>query len=1191
MGKTKRLRELFDACVQLPLSQRDDFIARSHPELREQLRELILADASDSAKDEPVFSAEFAEDVVNTHQDPLIGQRIGHYKLANRIGEGGMGSVYLAEQEKPIQRSVALKIIKLGMDTESVIARFEAERQALAIMDHPNIAMVFDAGATDTGRPYFVMELVKEGIPITDFCDKETVSLRDRLSLFMNVCRAVQHAHQKGIIHRDLKPNNILVTLHDGKPVPKVIDFGIAKATEQKLNEGTTFTKFGQLMGTPAYMSPEQAGLCGLDIDTRSDIYSLGVLLYELLTGATPFDVKTVPEKESAEILRIVREVEPPMPSTRLSSLKENLRSVAARRRTEPARLTKLVRGDLDWIVMKCLEKDRSRRYETANGLATDIQRHLSGEPVHAAPPSATYRAKKFVRKHRGNVAASLAIVILLITGTIVSYGLNRRAEAQKTIAEQNEQEAKRQQAIARVSAREKTEALKKEKTQRKHAEEQKSLADRRLYNMVIPKAKEFFDAGMARECRAQLDAAPLEHRGWEWHWLDTHLDGAEQVLVHPVGEWVVGARFSALGDQVVTWSILDDGEHLRIWDTAAGLVLGELQSPNGVHDASFSPNGLELAVATDWNAIRRAPEVDVWSWDRASRTFALRFSIGPLESTATSISFDPLAHRILTANLEGKPRLWSSIDGALLESIDFADVPYWIPTDLKYCNWARFSFDGQQIVTTWTSGTISIFKPDSLAVVAIDRVGYPVKDAVLHADSATPVSISMSMFSEDALLNGGSPCPHVLAGHKRTIKSAEFSNDGSALVTASEDGSAQIWDTESGKALVRLRGHVGPVYSARFSQDGGSVVTASVDGTARIWNVTRAQPFLEVKPQRTDKHIKEDREYDAVMVSLGREPRSDAELALAWEPPSQIVAVGLSRDGSCVAATYKEGLLSTSQIWVWDLRSPTPLQPTVLYGREDIYVSDSYSLDMLGRQLLAVYSDGVVELWNVETEDSMVFAEDVFVSRFSSDGTKVLSLSKYGVLSSCDVEDPNHCEITHDYSERFKNATAVAMEGPNLLISTQYGKTVVAWASGQVLRVWEQGDWAHDLTSSAFEKAQRSTSVSLDGTRILTTAVGAIRAMVWGGGGRSPIASIVTDGALIRYASLSPDGRRVVTVHSDGSIWLWSAEDGVELISLSGDGTPAHMVFFSQDGSRIIAAFKSGAVRIWDNRHPSLTR
>jgi serine/threonine protein kinase/WD40 repeat protein len=349
------------------------------------------------------------------------GDRIGRYKLLQQIGEGGCGVVYMAEQEEPVRRRVALKVIKLGMDTKTVIARFEAERQALALMDHPNIAKVLDAGATDTGRPYFVMELVR-GVKITDYCDESHLSAAERLRLFIQVCQAIQHAHQKGIIHRDIKPSNILVTVNDGVAVPKVIDFGIAKATQGRLTDQTLFTAFEQFIGTPAYMSPEQAVMTSVDIDTRSDTYSLGVLLYELLTGRTPFDSQELLASGLEEMRRTIREQEPPRPSTRLSSmLAGELTTTAQRRQIEPLKLIHLVRGDLDWIVMKCLDKDRTRRYDTANGLAMDVQRYLADEPVVARPPSKLYEFQKTVRRHKFGFAAGAAIITVLAIGVVVS--------------------------------------------------------------------------------------------------------------------------------------------------------------------------------------------------------------------------------------------------------------------------------------------------------------------------------------------------------------------------------------------------------------------------------------------------------------------------------------------------------------------------------------------------------------------------------------------------------------------------------------------------------------------------------------------------------------------------------------------------------------------------------------------------
>jgi serine/threonine protein kinase len=396
-----------------------DQMCGSDQQLRARVEELLAA----YPKVEGFLEAPAVEPGITTDQarrSECPGNLIGAYKLVQEVGEGGMGTVYLAQQTEPVKRLVALKVIKPGMDSRQVLARFEAERQALALMDHPNIARVLEGGTTESGRPYFVMELVK-GIPITRYCDEHRLPPRQRLELFVPVCEAIQHAHQKGVIHRDIKPSNVLVASYDGKPVPKVIDFGIAKATGQQLTEKTLVTGLGNVVGTLEYMSPEQAELNQLDIDTRSDVYSLGVLLYELLTGTTPLEKKRFTRAAMLEVLRLIREEEPPRPSMRLSESKESLPSISAQRQTEPAKLTKLVRGDLDWIVMKALGKDRNRRYETANDFALDIQRYLADEPVLAGPPSSWYRMRKFARRNRKALVMIGVIAACLLLGTVIS--------------------------------------------------------------------------------------------------------------------------------------------------------------------------------------------------------------------------------------------------------------------------------------------------------------------------------------------------------------------------------------------------------------------------------------------------------------------------------------------------------------------------------------------------------------------------------------------------------------------------------------------------------------------------------------------------------------------------------------------------------------------------------------------------
>jgi eukaryotic-like serine/threonine-protein kinase len=499
--------ELFNLALGLlPGEPREEFLRAAcgdDAELLRDVRALLSAHAEaqaflksvgpkDSPPPAPVQEAAAAATIVSPSRAAAEapGQMIGRYKLLQLIGEGGFGSVWMAEQKEPVKRRVALKIIKLGMDTKQVVARFEAERQALAMMDHPNIARVLDAGATDVGRPFFVMELVK-GVPILEYCDTEKLDTAKRLELFVDVCNAIQHAHQKGIIHRDIKPSNILVTLHDGKPVPKVIDFGIAKATSSELTDKTLFTQHRQMIGTPAYMSPEQAEMSGLDIDTRSDIYSLGVLLYELLTGTTPFSNDELMSKGFAEMMRIIRDVEPHKPSTRLSTMGETITRTAQLRHVEPGRLSSILKGDLDWIVMKCLEKDRQRRYDTANGLGMDIQRHLAGEAVLAAPPSRVYRLRKGIRRNKAAFTAAAVVGVALLLGVVgTSWGMvnalqqreiargAQRAESQQRLDAERAREAEAaQRLLAEESERRAIEAAALAQREAERAEAEAQLA------------------------------------------------------------------------------------------------------------------------------------------------------------------------------------------------------------------------------------------------------------------------------------------------------------------------------------------------------------------------------------------------------------------------------------------------------------------------------------------------------------------------------------------------------------------------------------------------------------------------------------------------------------------------------------------------------------------------------------------
>jgi serine/threonine protein kinase len=489
MSEPTPLEAIFFAALDKPAAERGSYLAGAcggDADLRRRVERMLTAQVEAASFLESPPSAIVREASPSLDHPPLEkpGTMIGPYKLLEQIGEGGFGVVFMAEQTEPVRRKVALKVLKPGMDTRQVIARFEAERQALAIMEHPNIAKVFDGGATAFGRPYFVMELVK-GVPITEFCDQNQLTPRQRLELFIPVCQAVQHAHQKGIVHRDLKPSNVLVTMHDTVPVVKVIDFGVAKALGQELTDKTLFTGFAQMIGSPLYMSPEQAGQSGLDIDTRSDIYALGVLLYELLTGTTPFSKEHFQTAAYDEIRRIIREEEPPKPSTRLAQSSTTLPAISTRRHTEPEKLTKILRGELDWIVMKALEKDRNRRYETANGLALDVQRYLADEPLEACPPSAIYRFRKFARRNKTTLLAGSLVVAALLIGTVVSTWQAIRAERslleterQRALAESNYKQAQRQQALAEASYKQAEHQRALAESSYKRAERQKALAE-----------------------------------------------------------------------------------------------------------------------------------------------------------------------------------------------------------------------------------------------------------------------------------------------------------------------------------------------------------------------------------------------------------------------------------------------------------------------------------------------------------------------------------------------------------------------------------------------------------------------------------------------------------------------------------------------------------------------------------------
>jgi serine/threonine protein kinase len=731
--------------------------------LRAEIDKLLQAhDQAGAFLEQPALPPPQPTIVLSTPLSEKPGDKIGHYKLLQQIGEGGCGVVYMAEQEEPIRRRVALKVIKLGMDTKQVIARFEAERQALALMDHPNIAKVLDAGATDTGRPYFVMELVR-GIKITDYCDKNHLPTRDRLNLFIQTCQAIQHAHQKGVIHRDIKPSNILVTMNDGVPMPKVIDFGIAKATQQRLTDKTLFTAFEQFIGTPAYMSPEQAEMSASGIDTRSDIYSLGILLYELLTGTTPFDAKALLQAGLDEIRRIIREQEPMRPSTRLSTMLESeLTTTAQQRQANPPKLIHLVRGDLDWIVMKALEKDRSRRYDTANGLAMDVQRFLADEPIAARPPSGVYRFQKLVRRHKLVFAAASAVVVSLIFGLVLFTWQWRKAVVAR--------EETTREAVAEAQARER--------------------AEQALGLMEIQKAEEYFNADNPSTALAYLARVLRQNPKNGTVAARVFSSLTKQVLIIPLADplthtdAVYSARFSPGARRIVTASA--DGT-AQLWDVKTGEPLtAPLRHSAAVWSADFSPDGRRVATASEDKTAR------VWDADTGKPLTP------PLEHSGSVgyVWFSPDGERLVTGTWEPdwRMRIWDSKSGRpLIEPI----------AEVHRLRCLPFSMDGRRFVTPWSTNSVVVWD----ALTGAKLVGPLAHDNFVWAAEFSPDGQRILTTSHDGMARiwdaaTGQPLVQPL-NNGGPLWLARFSPDGQRVLTVCNDMTIQFWDSSTGRALT----------------------------------------------------------------------------------------------------------------------------------------------------------------------------------------------------------------------------------------------------------------------------------------------------------------------------------------------------------------------------------------------------
>jgi WD40 repeat protein/serine/threonine protein kinase len=1016
------------------------------------------------------------------------GTLIGPYKLLEPIGEGGFGVVYMAEQQPPLRRKVALKILKPGMDTRQVVARFEAERQALALMDHPNIAHVFDGGETASGRPYFVMELVK-GLPITEFCDQDRLSVRERLELFVTVCRAVQHAHQKGIIHRDLKPSNVMVTLHGGTPVVKIIDFGIAKATGQQLTDKTLFTNFAQLVGTPLYMSPEQAALSGLDVDTRSDVYSLGVLLYELLTGTTPFEKQRFKEAGYDEIRRIIREEEPPKPSTRISTLGQAATTFSTQRKSDPNGLSKLFRGELDWIVMKCLDKDRNRRYETASAFAADVQRYLNDELVEARPPSALYKFRKLVRRNKHVFAMGSVVVAVLIVAVATLAVSNVRISREK----QRKEEA----------LQEKEEVLERER--------------QTAYYTRIALAEQEWSANNLLRMQQLLDDCPEDLRGWEWH----YLRGLRYRKVPPLRHEadVYDVAFTRDGRQLAS---IDDNGVAKVWNVQSGREVFRIQAHDKPAECvAFSPDGHYLATGS------RDRSIKIWDLETRKSIRILQGHQAPITSVAFSLDGRRLAST--AARSDQTVKVWDVATGQAVLTLE---------GHLRQVKQVVFSPDGRQLasgsgdrtVKVWDSETgqeLRTFRGHTLGVngLAFSPDGQRLASVAgdLSRKGAGEGKIWDVQTGEEVLS---------LRGHTTLVLGVAFSPDGQRLATSGYDKNVKLWDATNGREILTLRGD-GLYWNRRlaFSPDGTRLVCAGRDHTVRVWDGTplgdaAAEEVLTLRGHHAGvrsvafcpdgKYLATAGEDDLVRIC---DLPSGRELHRLDGPSGMVVNLAFSRNGKYLALGGKQLTVWDTTTWKEVLTSPTA-RDAVAFGPDE--------------QLLASggpeYS---VRVWDVATGQEKRTLQDhnwgILGLAFGPDGRNLASASADSSVRLWDLE--TGAEIKTPAMRHFGACMGVAFSPDGLYLASS--------GMDQTVKIWDTATWRERCTLRDPTGGIQNVAWSPDGRRL-----------AWGGTDATVKVGDPATGQIlstlrghtnwVEAVAFSPDGQWIASASLDGTVKLW---------------------------------------------------